>query len=83
MGTFEHLPRHWFGKLVHVGSYTAILGVHFAEMFLDKELLKQWPDLWVVANVEISFGAFTVAWLWVLWRLWKESRKGKRKPKRE
>jgi alpha-1,3-glucosyltransferase len=83
MGTFEHLPKHWFGKLVHVGSYVSILVTHFAEAFLLKGLLQEYPDLWVVANVEISFGCFTVAWIWVLWRLWKESRKGRKKPKRE
>ncbi|KAG0642651.1 glycosyl transferase [Tuber brumale] len=83
MGTFKHLPKHWFGKLVHVGSYISILATHFAEAFLFKGLLQEYPDLWVVANVEISFGCFTVAWIWVLWRLWKESRKGRKKPKRE
>ncbi|PUU84329.1 glycosyl transferase [Tuber borchii] len=83
MGTFKHLPKHWFGKLVHVGSYISILATHFAEAFLFKGLLQKFPDLWVVVNVEISFGCFTVAWIWVLWRLWKESRKGRKKPKRE
>jgi alpha-1,3-glucosyltransferase len=92
MGTFQHLPKHWFGKLVHIGSYVAIFGLHFAEAaFLNLGFdllgvggsLERWPDLWVVANVEISFAAFAVAWLWVLWRLWKESRKGRKKPKRD
>ncbi|KAL7266831.1 Glucosyltransferase-like protein [Rhizina undulata] len=79
MGTHIHLPKHWFGKLVHVGSYLAVVAVHVAEVVVGK--VDRWPDLWVVANVLVSFGSFTIAWLWVLQKLWRESRRIK--PKRE
>lgn len=81
MGTFEHLPRHWFGKVVHVGSYAAVLGLHVAEGVMGK--VERWPDLWVVGGVEVCFGGFVVAWVWVLGRLWRESRRVGKKPKRE
>ncbi|KAL0640357.1 Glucosyltransferase-like protein [Maublancomyces gigas] len=81
MGTFENLPRGWVGRLIHVGSYMAVLGLHVGEYMVGR--VERWPDLWVVAGVEVCFGGFVVAWLWVLGALWRESRREGEKWKRE
>lgn len=81
MGTFENLPRGWVGRLIHVGSYMAVLGLHVGEYMVGR--VERWPDLWVVAGVEVCFGGFVVAWLWVLGTLWRESRREGEKWKRE
>ncbi|KAI5850371.1 glycosyl transferase [Morchella snyderi] len=73
MGGFRNLPRGWVGKVVHLGSYAAVVGLHAGEWWVGGAGVGRWPDLWVVAGVEVCFGAFVVAWGWVLQRLWWES----------
>lgn len=75
MGSFEHLPRGWLGRVIHVGSYVAVAALHAGEYGVGR--VERWPDLWVVLGVEVCFGAFVVAWGWVLGELWRESRRGK------
>lgn len=71
MGSFSRLPTHWFGKTVHLGSYAAIAALHAAEQLVGT--IARLPDLWVVGNVLVCFGAFGVAWGWTMWKLWAQS----------
>jgi len=71
MGTFHRLPEHWFARLTQLGSYAAIIALHVAEIMVGK--IERLPDLWVVGNVLVCFGCFTIAWAWLLKRLWTET----------
>lgn len=71
LGTFSRLPSHPFAKLVHLGSYTAIIFLHGAEHFIGP--VTRYPDIWVVGNVIVSFGAFVIAWGWTMGKLWIET----------
>lgn len=77
LGTFHRLPKHWFAKLTHVGSYCAILAIHAAEQYVGT--VERYPDLWVVGNVLVCFGSYVIAWAWTVQRLWMEARRGKPK----
>lgn len=77
MGTFRTLPQHWAGKIIHVGSYAALIALHACEYFLGA--VERYPDLWVVGNVLLCFPAFVLAWFWTLRKLWIESKLGKSK----
>ena len=77
LGTFRNLPRHWTGKIIHVGSYTGIIVLHAAEHFIGR--VDRFPDLWVVGNVLLCFPAYVLAWFWTLWKLWTEAQLGKTK----
>ncbi|BFZ62171.1 Glucosyltransferase-like protein [Saitoella coloradoensis] len=70
---FWGLPADWFGKLVHVVTYVGMLGMHVAEKFFEPPA--KWPDVWVLGNVTLSFGAFVVFWMWTLLRMWEVTRK--------
>ncbi|GAB7328236.1 hypothetical protein MBLNU13_g00254t1 [Cladosporium sp. NU13] len=58
---------HWTSKLIHLGTYAAMLGWHGVVAF--KEPPKDKPDLWVVANVLVGAAGFGCCYLWCLWRL--------------
>ncbi|KAI5819175.1 glycosyl transferase [Pyronema omphalodes] len=77
MGTFQRLPKGWFGKLVHVASYVAVVGIHVAELVIGK--VERLPDLWTVGNVLVCFGCYVLAWGWGLRRLWIEANGAKDK----
>lgn len=77
MGTFQRLPKGWFGKLVHVASYVAVVGIHVAELVVGK--VERLPDLWTVGNVLVCFGCYVLAWGWGLRRLWIEANGAKDK----
>lgn len=62
---------HWTSKIVHLGSYAAMLAWHGVVAFRDPPAGK--PDLWVVANVCLGAGAFGLCYLWCLWKLVAES----------
>ena len=68
MGTFQRLPRHWFGKLVHLSTYTGALFIHAADLWVGT--VNRYPDLWVVGNVLLCFGAYIIAWGWTMHKLW-------------
>lgn len=74
LGTFSRLPSHPFAKLVHLGTYTGIVFLHAAEFFVGP--VSRYPDVWVVGNVLVCFGAFGVAWGWTLLKLWIETLAG-------
>jgi len=62
---------HWTSKLLHLGTYAAMLGWHGVVAF--KEPPHDKPDLWVVANVLVGAAGFGCCYLWCLWRLIADS----------
>jgi alpha-1,3-glucosyltransferase len=62
---------HWTSKLIHLGTYAAMLGWHGVVAF--KEPPQDKPDLWVVANVLVGAAGFGCCYLWCLWRLVADS----------
>ena len=62
---------HWTSKVLHLGTYAAMLGWHGVVAF--KEPPQDKPDLWVVANVLVGAAGFGCCYLWCLWRLVADS----------
>ena len=54
-------------KLIHSGTYLAMLTWHAAELFVPPPTDK--PDIWVVANVCLGAAGFGLCYLWCLWNL--------------
>lgn len=93
------LPTSHLGKIIQLGSYAGVLGLHFGELAIDNDMLRllgngvekkvesvleRYPDLIVVGNVGVCFCAFTSMYVWTLTRLWNERlREGAGKRKRE
>ncbi|KAI5796653.1 glycosyl transferase [Geopyxis carbonaria] len=77
MGTFQNTSDHWAGKMIHIGSYVAVLAIHIAEKAIGQP--ERYPDIWVVGNVLISFACYVIAWGWTLLKLWQEARTDKDK----
>ena len=61
----------WTTKLIHLGTYAAMLVWHCLEFYVPPPSSK--PDLWVVANVCVGAAGFGICYLWCLWRLVDES----------
>lgn len=62
---------HWTTKLLHLGTYAALVVWHVVEAFLQPPAAK--PDLFVVANVCIGAAGFGICYLWCLQQLLVES----------
>ncbi len=62
---------HWSSKVIHLGSYAAMVAWHGVEFAVAPPEDK--PDLWVVANVCVGAAGFGICYLWCLWRLVDES----------
>ena len=62
---------HWAVKVVHLGTYVAMLVWHVVEFFVPPPESK--PDLWIVANVCLGAAGFGLCYLWCLWKLVVES----------
>lgn len=71
--TKETLPVNLFLRLVVIGSYAAMIALHIVEPWIPRALLSRYPDIWVIANITLSFGCFTIFWLWTLYNLYIES----------
>ncbi|RPA86560.1 ALG6, ALG8 glycosyltransferase [Ascobolus immersus RN42] len=74
---FWNLPTDALGKLVQIGGYLGMVGLHVAELAVGP--VARFPDLWVVGNVLLSFGVFAWAYLWTVWGLVKEVQKEQKK----
>ncbi|CDK29147.1 unnamed protein product [Kuraishia capsulata CBS 1993] len=61
------IHTHWSWSVIVVTSYIGIAALHAIEFYLDPP--RNYPDLWVIGNVTLSFGCFTLFWLWVNYRL--------------
>ena len=81
------LPNTNVGKLVQLGAYAGVLGLHVTELVLDNgmvrllgpgveervgSVLERYPDLIVVGNVGVCFCAFAWMYGWTIVRLWRE-----------
>lgn len=62
---------HWTSKVMHIGTYLAMILWHIAEFFVAPPQDK--PDLWVVGNVCIGAAGFGLCYLWCLSRMIQES----------
>ena len=58
---------HWTVKIVHLGTYVAMLAWQAIVFFVPPPERK--PDLWVVANVCVGAAGFGLCYVWCLWRL--------------
>ncbi|ODV80108.1 glycosyltransferase family 57 protein [Suhomyces tanzawaensis NRRL Y-17324] len=55
--------------LITKGSYLLMIVYHLLDWFLLPPA--RYPDLWVILNITISFGAFFVFWLWLNFKVYK------------
>lgn len=63
-------PRiNMFWNLVISASYMAVAIVHFVDYFYLPPA--RYPDLWVILNTTVSFGCFSLFWLWILYQFYK------------
>lgn len=62
-----------FTKLLHFGFYTAMIGWHVLEAFVEP--LSGKPDLWVVLNALVGAGGFGIIYLWCMWKLITQCRR--------
>jgi len=67
------LPSSHLAKAIHVSTYISAIALHFGQFFVTNNWTQKYPDIWVVANVILSFTSFSVTYLWVLWRTIEES----------
>ncbi|ONH70214.1 hypothetical protein BON22_0816 [Cyberlindnera fabianii] len=61
------LPSNWFWIMVILTSYTAMSIILTVDLFILPP--ERYPDLWVLANVSVSFGCFGLSWLWIYYKL--------------
>jgi alpha-1,3-glucosyltransferase len=63
------LPSSLLGKLIHSSTYLAVLSLHAAELLVKGGVTERYKDIWVVANVTLSFASFCVMYLWIMLRM--------------
>lgn len=61
------LPDGILWRIIILSSYIAIALVSFADLYIQPPA--RYPDLWVLANVAVSFGCFVLTWLWCYYKL--------------
>lgn len=66
--SLHQLPTSPIAKLIHVSIYIAAVAIHLGEVFITNDFIRRYKDIWVVANVIVSFAAFSITYLWVLYR---------------
>ncbi|KAJ5120061.1 CAZyme family GT57 [Penicillium atrosanguineum] len=62
-----------FTKLLHFAFYSAMIGWHVLEAFVEP--LPGKPDLWVVLNALVGAGGFGIIYLWCMWKLITQCRR--------
>ncbi|KAJ8100605.1 glycosyl transferase [Lipomyces tetrasporus] len=62
MASFKKLPDSLLGKVTIILSYAGIVGLHAMEFLIEPP--SQYPDLWVLGNITLSFGCFAIFLLW-------------------
>ncbi|KAK9324436.1 glycosyl transferase [Lipomyces orientalis] len=72
MASFTKLPDSLLGKCTIILSYAGIVGLHAIEFLIEPP--SQYPDLWVVANIILSFGCFAIFLLWNYIQLYRACR---------
>lgn len=63
------LPHNWFWMLLIIGSYCGAFIVHFVDAFIEPP--QSLPDIWVIANLELSFACFALFWLWCNYKMYQ------------
>ncbi|KAF3938397.1 hypothetical protein ABW19_dt0200286 [Dactylella cylindrospora] len=71
--SLHELPTSLYAKILHVGFYVAAIGLHVAELTIKGQIVERLPDIWVVGNSVLCFGAFSILYLWVLYRMADEA----------
>ncbi|KAH3666149.1 hypothetical protein OGAPHI_004338 [Ogataea philodendri] len=61
------LPHNLFWKLVIIGSYSAASLLHFLDYY--QEPPAHLPHIWIIANMVLSFGCFSLFWLWTNYKI--------------
>ncbi|KAH3673548.1 hypothetical protein WICMUC_003655 [Wickerhamomyces mucosus] len=61
------LPSNWFWDLVILSSYIGIGTIHILDFYIIPP--SRYPDIWVLANISLSFGCFGLFWLWIYYKL--------------
>lgn len=56
-------------NIIIKGSYVLMLIYHVLDCFVSPP--SRFPDLWVILNISISFGAFMLFWLWLVYTSYK------------
>ncbi|EPS38570.1 hypothetical protein H072_7692 [Dactylellina haptotyla CBS 200.50] len=71
--SLHELPASIFAKALHLGVYAGAITLHIAELTVKGGVVERFPDIWVVGNVILCFGAFSCMYLWVLYRMAEEA----------
>lgn len=60
--------KSWFWNIIFTLSYLAVIGFHVIDLTLPPP--DYLPDLWVILNTTISFGCFSLFYLWLLFEIY-------------
>ncbi|KAF3928034.1 hypothetical protein AA313_de0201569 [Arthrobotrys entomopaga] len=71
--SLHELPSSIFAKALHLGFYAGAIILHGAELSVKGGIVERFPDIWVVGNVILCFGAFVALYLWCLYRMADEA----------
>ncbi|TGJ66959.1 Glucosyltransferase-like protein [Orbilia oligospora] len=71
--SLHELPTSIYAKILHLGVYAGAIGLHIAELTVTEGIVERFPDIWVVGNVVLCFGAFGSMYIWVLYRMAEEA----------
>lgn len=71
--SLHELPSSIYAKALHLSVYAAAITLHVAELTIKGGIVERLPDIWVVGNVLVCFGAFVSMYLWVLYRMAEEA----------
>lgn len=71
--SLHELPSSLYAKVLHLGVYAGAIGLHVAELTITGGIVERFPDIWVVGNVVLCFGAFVCMYVWVLYRMAEEA----------
>lgn len=62
------LPHSWFWRIIIISCYVACSIVLFCDSHVAPP--SSLPDLWVIANVVISFGSFSLMYMWINYKIY-------------
>ncbi|KAK9462940.1 glycosyl transferase [Lipomyces oligophaga] len=69
MHSYSRLPSSYLAKFIIVSSYLSITVLHILEFVIEPP--SRYPDLWIVANVELCFSCFFIFAIWNNWMVYK------------
>lgn len=65
------LPNNWGWILIILFSYFGVILIHLMEFFFNPPA--RYPDIYVLANISLSFGCFGLFWLWIHYKMYELS----------